>query len=76
MGSNICVLPSKISSVTESSSEDFLWVATSDLVYSECAKGILPVRGISELQIVRLIRQLMNGEIFHQTKFSLRYAVI
>lgn len=41
-------------------------------LYSLHAKNVLPVRGIHELQIVKLVRQIMNDEIYHQTSFAMR----
>lgn len=44
-------------------------------LYSDYVRNVLPIRGICELQIVRLVRQIMNGEVFHHTSFSVRDSI-
>lgn len=44
-------------------------------LYIHCVKNVLPISGIYVLQIVRLVRQVMNEEIFHQTIFAFREGV-
>lgn len=40
--------------------------STTDL-YARLVRNVLPIRGIHELQTVRLVRQVMNNEVFHHT---------
>lgn len=44
-------------------------------LYSYCVKNVLPTRGTHELQITRLVRQVMNEEVFHHTIFAFREVV-
>lgn len=44
-------------------------------LYTRHAMGVLPIRGLSELQIVRLIRKVMNNEIYHHTTFFMRSSI-
>lgn len=44
-------------------------------LFSHYVRNVLPIRGISEMQIVKLVRQMLNNEIFHHTVFSVRHSI-
>lgn len=44
-------------------------------LYSRHVQNVLPIKGIHELQVVRLVRQIMNDEVFHHTNFAFRDSI-
>lgn len=44
-------------------------------LYCHFVKNVLPIKGIHEYQMVRMVRQILNEEVFFHTQFSFRNSV-